>query len=49
LRQFWTFTAQSDQKPADISREAGFGVFRREQDGKWRIIRFIAFTENSDR
>lgn len=48
VRLFWTLTAQSGQKPADISREAGMDVFRREQDGKWRIIRFIAFTENGD-
>lgn len=48
VRLFWTLTAQSGQKPADISREAGLDVFRREQDGKWRIIRFIAFTENGD-
>lgn len=46
VRLFWTLTVRSGQGPADTSREAGIDVFRREQDGKWRIIRFIAFTEN---
>ena len=33
--------------PGDIrSREPGMVVFRKEADGKWRIIRYIAYDEN---
>ena len=28
----------------DVSKERGMDIFRREADGQWRILRFVAFT-----
>jgi steroid delta-isomerase len=44
VRLDWTLTDASVDPPA-ISRERGIDLFRRDPDGAWRIIRFIAFSE----
>lgn len=42
VRLTWTLTIS----PGDIkSVEPGMDVFRREDDGRWRIIRYIAYEE----
>ncbi|MCJ8141935.1 nuclear transport factor 2 family protein [Ancylobacter sp. A5.8] len=42
VRLTWTLTVA----PGDItSVEPGLDVFRREEDGRWRIIRYMAFEE----
>ncbi len=43
VRLTWTLTIS----PGDIkSVEPGLDVFRRESDGRWRIIRYIAYEED---
>ena len=42
VRVTWTLTVtRGDTKAA--SRERGLDVFRRDPDGEWRIMRFVAF------
>jgi ketosteroid isomerase-like protein len=42
VRLTWTLTVT----PGDImSIEPGLDVFRREADGRWRIIRYMAYEE----
>ena len=46
-RLVWTVTIQRGPSPA-VSREPGLDVFRREPDGQWRIIRFLAYSNAPD-
>ncbi|GAB1716336.1 MAG: hypothetical protein NTAFB05_13780 [Nitrobacter sp.] len=44
VRLDWTLKID----PGDlISKETGLDVFRKEDDGRWRIIRFIAYSSDS--
>jgi uncharacterized protein (TIGR02246 family) len=45
VRLDWTLTDASAEPPA-TTRERGIGLFRRDPDGVWRIMRFIAFSED---
>jgi uncharacterized protein (TIGR02246 family) len=46
VRLIWTLTVTSeDQTGAMISREPGLDVFRREPDGRWKIIRYMAYED----
>jgi steroid delta-isomerase len=47
VRLVWSVTVQRGPKPA-VSKEPGLDVFRREPDGQWRIIRFLAFSNAPD-
>jgi uncharacterized protein (TIGR02246 family) len=47
VRLVWSVTVQRGPAPA-VSQEPGLDVFRREADGKWRIIRFLAFSNAPD-
>ena len=40
VRLTWTLTVMPGN---DVSQESGLDVFRKEPDGVWRIIRFMAF------
>ncbi|MBP7001832.1 nuclear transport factor 2 family protein [Amaricoccus sp.] len=42
VRLDWTLTAEA-ASATETSLERGLDVFRRDPDGAWRIIRFIAF------
>lgn len=43
VRLTWTLTVT----PGDeVSIEPGLDVFRKEDDGQWRIIRYMAYTED---
>ena len=42
VRLIWTLTTRHDDK-VEMSREAGLDLFRRQPDGRWSIIRFLAF------
>lgn len=44
VRLDWTMTAEAEGK-TETSVERGMDVFRRDPDGVWRIMRFIAFDE----
>ena len=44
VRLDWALTTTLSTRPEPIqSTEVGMDVFRREPDGAWRIIRFLAF------
>jgi ketosteroid isomerase-like protein len=44
VRLTWTLKVRSDGAPGDVtSEEIGLDVFRRQPDGRWKIIRYIAF------
>ena len=43
VRLTWTLTTRI-KSDRDVSTEEGMDVFHRQPDGKWSIIRFIAFT-----
>jgi steroid delta-isomerase len=46
VRLIWTLTITSDgQTGAIISKEPGLDVFRRDPDGRWKIIRYIAYED----
>jgi steroid delta-isomerase len=47
VRLVWSVTIQRGASPA-VSKEPGLDVFRREPDGQWRIIRFLAFSNAPD-
>jgi steroid delta-isomerase len=48
VRLVWTLTTthrgKSDQAGA-ITREPGLDIFRRQPDGTWKIVRYLAFEE----
>jgi len=44
VRLTWTLKVHSEGTPSDVtSEEIGLDVFRRQPDGRWKIIRYIAF------
>lgn len=43
VRLYWTLTTEREGVRS-VGREAGLDVFRRQPDGRWSIIRFMAFT-----
>jgi steroid delta-isomerase len=44
VRLTWTLTVRKEGTPDDVtSQEIGLDVFRRQPDGRWKIIRYIAF------
>lgn len=43
----WTLTVERDGQRS-TSEEKGLDVFRREPDGIWRIVRFMAFSPGRD-
>jgi ketosteroid isomerase-like protein len=45
VRLVWTLTLTSAGSPPKISHEHGIDVFRRQPDGAWRIIRFVAYDD----
>jgi steroid delta-isomerase len=47
VRLVWSVTIQRGPAP-HASKEPGLDVFRREPDGQWRIIRFLAFSDEPD-
>jgi uncharacterized protein (TIGR02246 family) len=47
VRLVWSVTTRQGAKVV-ASEEPGLDVFRREEDGKWRIFRFLAFSTARD-
>jgi steroid delta-isomerase len=48
VRLAWRLTVTSDgQAGAIISKEPGLDVFRREPDGRWKIIRYLAYEDEN--
>ncbi len=47
VRLVWSVTTRRGAKVA-AWEEPGVDVFRREEDGKWRILRFLAFSTARD-
>jgi ketosteroid isomerase-like protein len=45
VRLVWTLTLTSAGAPPKVSHEHGIDVFRRQPDGPWRIIRFVAYDD----
>jgi steroid delta-isomerase len=46
VRLTWTLTVrQKDSGRAVTSLEPGLDVFRRQSDGRWRIIRYIGYEQ----
>jgi ketosteroid isomerase-like protein len=45
VRLVWTLTLNSAGAPPKVSYEHGIDVFRRQPDGAWRIIRFVAYDD----
>jgi steroid delta-isomerase len=43
VRLVWTLRVQRPGAPAVTTEETGMDVFRRQVDGHWRIVRFIAY------
>ncbi len=43
VRLFWTLTTVKDGR-SEQSLEAGMDLFERQADGRWSIIRFVAFS-----
>lgn len=44
VRLVWTSRVTDDgASQATVTREPGLDVFRRQPDGKWRIIRYLAY------
>lgn len=47
VRVVWTLTVE-DSSSSHTSQEPGLDVFRRQPDGSWAIIRFLAFSTDPD-
>ena len=47
VRLTWLLKVVKDGKEV-VSTERGMDVFRRDEQGTWRIVRFIAFTEGGE-
>lgn len=43
VRLSWTLTVTSGAAVSAVSHEPGIDVFRRQADGRWRIIRYMAY------
>jgi ketosteroid isomerase-like protein len=46
VRLTWTLTITKPDARPEVSRERGIDVFKRQPDGTWKIIRFIAYDES---
>ncbi|HSR77608.1 MAG TPA: nuclear transport factor 2 family protein [Xanthobacteraceae bacterium] len=45
VRLTWTLTVKGDAMAQDVTtQEPGIDIFRKQPDGRWQIIRFIAYT-----
>lgn len=45
VRLVWTLTIEQTGKPDIVSTDRGLDVFRRQPDGAWRIVRYLAYDE----
>ena len=45
VRLTWTLTIRPKDGGEVTSVEPGLDVFRRERDGRWRIVRYIAYEQ----
>jgi steroid delta-isomerase len=45
VRLTWTLTVAPAGGDAQSTREEGLDIFRRQADGRWRIIRYVAYEE----
>jgi ketosteroid isomerase-like protein len=46
VRLVWTLTVKAAGAPHEtVSREPGLDIFRKQPDGSWKIIRYIAYEE----
>jgi ketosteroid isomerase-like protein len=45
VRLVWTLTLTSAGALPKVSHEHGIDIFRRQPDGAWRIIRFVAYDD----
>jgi ketosteroid isomerase-like protein len=46
VRLVWTLTTRQRGRPGqEQSVEPGMDVLRRQTDGSWKIVRFMAYTE----
>jgi ketosteroid isomerase-like protein len=45
VRLTWTLRIDEPDAPPQISQEHGIDIFRKQSDGTWKIIRFIAYDE----
>jgi ketosteroid isomerase-like protein len=45
VRLTWTLTVTKPDARPEVSREPGIDVFKRQADGTWKIIRFLAYDE----
>ncbi len=43
VRLVWTLTVKGENGSETTSAEPGLDVFQRQADGKWRIVRFMAY------
>jgi ketosteroid isomerase-like protein len=45
VRLTWTLKVRTEGAPREVtSEEVGIDIFRQQPDGRWQIIRFIAYT-----
>jgi steroid delta-isomerase len=45
VRLTWTLTVAPAGGAAQTTRDEGLDIFRRQADGRWRIIRYIAYED----
>jgi steroid delta-isomerase len=45
VRLTWTLMVQPQGAPAETSVEPGMDIFRRDGDGRWRIMRYMAYEQ----
>jgi ketosteroid isomerase-like protein len=45
VRLVWTLTIRSNDARLERSTETGMDVFRKQEDGSWKIIRYIAYED----
>jgi uncharacterized protein (TIGR02246 family) len=45
VRLIWTLRVTKPDAPPQVSQEYGIDIFRKQPDGTWKIIRFIAYDE----
>jgi ketosteroid isomerase-like protein len=43
VRLIWTLRVTKPDAPPQVSQEHGIDIFRKQSDGTWKIIRFIAY------
>ena len=45
VRLTWTLAVKPAGAAAETTRDEGIDIFRRQADGRWRIIRYIAYED----